>query len=225
VRQHLIIYAKRPLPGYAKTRLGAGIGAEQAAGVYARLLYTYLTSVICEQLPDTILELAAASDEDCAYFEQAFPEMIVRPQIEGDLGARMDHSFQQAFREGAETVVLTGSDIPELTVAIVRQAFELLRPPDDRDRLPGVIGPATDGGYYLIGMRAPGAGLFDNVTWSTETVLAQTLAKADQALVHLAVLPELSDIDVQDDYEAWLRALRASCPDTGGASTLTLELK
>ena len=225
MRQHLIIYAKRPLPGYAKTRLGAGIGAEQAAGVYARLLYTYLTGVICERLPDTVLELAAASAEDCAYFEQAFPEMMVRPQIKGDLGARMSNSFQQAFREGAEAVVLTGSDIPELTVAIVRQAFELLRLPDDSDRLPGVIGPATDGGYYLIGMRAPGAGLFDKVAWSTDAVLAQTLAKAAQELVHLALLPELSDIDVQDDYEAWLRALRASCPDTAGVITYSLDLK
>lgn len=215
MRQHLIIYAKRPLPGYAKTRLGAGIGAEQAAGVYARLLYTYLTGVICEQLPDTVLELAVASGEDCAYFERAFPEMLVRPQIKGDLGARMHNSFQQAFREGAEAVVLTGSDIPELTVAIVRHAFELLRFPDDSDRLPGVIGPATDGGYYLIGMRAPGAGLFDNVTWSTETVLTDTKATAAKRSVALAELPTLSDVDLTDDYRTWVNQLRSECPDTG----------
>ncbi|MBN1247301.1 MAG: TIGR04282 family arsenosugar biosynthesis glycosyltransferase [Anaerolineae bacterium] len=210
MRQHLIIYAKRPLAGYAKSRLGAAIGGEAAAGIYARLLYTYLLSLVAASLPETTLELSVADRQDCAYFDRAFPELIVRPQVEGDLGTRMNASFQQAFREGAEAVVLTGSDIPGMTIEIVRQAFALLRDPIENDRAPGVVGPAADGGYYLVGMRAPGANIFEGIAWSTEAVLTQTEALATAKGVRLARLPQLADIDLVEDYHAWLANLRNS---------------
>lgn len=216
MRQHLIVYAKRPIPGRTKTRLGAEIGHEAAAGIYARMLYTYLANVICHiwtmpQENALTVELSTASPEDRTFFERAFPELLVHPQIEGDLGSRMAHSFTRAFDGGADAVVLTGSDIPGLTVPIIRQAFAHLRAPIDRGRLPGVIGPAADGGYYLIGMRAPGANLFEGIAWSTPTVCAETQRLAEQRDVHLALLPELADIDVRDDYETWLAAINRNC--------------
>jgi len=201
VKQRLIIYAKRPLPGYAKTRLGADIGAEQAAGVYARLLYDYLLALLRADLPDTRIELAVAAPEDVAFFTTAFPELAVRAQVTGDLGARMAASFAQAFAEGAEAAVLTGSDIPDLNAGIVRAAFDAL------DGAPLVIGPACDGGYYLIGMRAPGFALFDGIAWSTERVLAQTEALARAQGVSPVYLPELEDVDDGAAFARWRDSL------------------
>jgi rSAM/selenodomain-associated transferase 1 len=227
--RRLIVYAKRPLPGYAKTRLGKALGAEQAAGVYARLLYTYLAGltalVRCSTPPaltslvqaDTApgdrsadgdsdtscvqVELSVAAPADVPFFAAAFPEFRVRPQVAGDLGTRMAASFAQAFQEGAPAVVLTGSDIPGLDAALVTEAFRLL------ETTPAVIGPAADGGYYLLGLQAPGADLFTDIAWSTDQVLAQTAARARAAGLSLVHLPELLDVDTIGAYELWREQL------------------
>lgn len=201
LKRHLIIYAKRPLPGYAKTRLGAAIGAEQAAGVYARLLYNYLLDLLRADLAGIRIELAVASPADVPFFAEAFPELIVRPQIEGDLGQRMKASFEQAFAEGAQTAVLTGSDIPGLDAAIVCAAFAAL------ESTPVVLGPSDDGGYYLIGMRAPGADLFQGIAWSTARVLTQTEALAQAQELAIVYLPKHNDIDVVADWKRWRQRL------------------
>jgi len=195
--QHLVIYAKRPLPGYAKTRLGAAIGTEQSAGVYARLLYAYLLDLTKAHLPDTTIELCLASPSDIAFFAGAFPEFTVQPQVEGDLGQRMAASFAQAFSRGASSVVLTGSDVPDLTGQLVRDAFQAL------ESNPIVIGPAADGGYYLVGMRVPGAQLFEGIAWSSKHVLAQTQGLARAQKLEIAYLPELYDMDTIREYERW----------------------
>lgn len=197
----LIIYAKRPLPGYAKTRLGRAIGAEQAAGVYARLLYNYLDDLARAGWDDIAIEIATASPEDVPFFAEAFPEWRVTPQIAGDLGQRMDTSFARAFAAGARAAVLTGSDIPGLDAACVREAFAAL------ETAPLVLGPAADGGYYLIGQRAPGAALFGGIAWSTSDVLAQTVALARAQGLAPHTLSRLTDLDTGDDYVAW----RQSC--------------
>jgi uncharacterized protein len=213
MKQHLIIYAKRPLGHYAKTRLGVDIGHEEAAGVYARLLYTLLIDVACARLPDTVLGLSVAAEEDVPYFKSAFPEFTVQAQITGELGTRMASTFAHAFSAGAESVVLTGSDISGLTANLISQAFTALANPSASGMIPGVIGPAADGGYYLIGMRAPGAPLFDGVAWSTVDVLAQTKALAHLHNVALTQLPILADVDVVQDYEAWRATLHTVCSD------------
>jgi rSAM/selenodomain-associated transferase 1 len=198
-KRRLIVYAKRPSPGHAKTRLGTAIGMEQAAGVYARLLYAYLLDLLRADLADTTVELSVASPSEVPYFAAAFPELAVRPQVEGDLGQRMAASFEQAFAAGSDAVVLTGSDIPRLDSQTVRAAFRAL------ETAPVVIGPACDGGYYLIGMRAPGAPLFENVEWSSKHTLAQTEALAQAQGLALSYLPEQRDLDTQEDFDHWLK--------------------
>ncbi len=214
MKRHLIIYAKRPIAHYAKTRLGAEIGHEQAAGIYARLLYSLLLDVIDASFRDTILELAVAAPADRAVFSAAFPELMVRPQVAGGLGARMATSFTEAFEKGADSVVLAGSDVPGLNAALLAEAFGALEDCRFHEAIPGVIGPTVDGGYYLIGMRAPGAPLFDGIAWSTANVLAQTEALARDHRVLLTQLSKLADIDIRADYEAWRRALEKACPST-----------
>ena len=197
MRRQLIVYAKSPLPGHAKSRLGEAIGLDAAAGVYARLLYAYLLDLLHADLEETEVVLSVAAPEDVAYFADAFPELTVRPQVAGDLGQRMEASFERAFDAGAEWVVLTGSDIPGLEYRSVVAAFAALL--ED----PLVIGPAADGGYYLLGMRAPGADLFTDVAWSTERVLDQTLARAAAQGLDVATLPLRVDLDTEADFVWW----------------------
>jgi rSAM/selenodomain-associated transferase 1 len=204
VKRHLIVYAKRPLLGYAKTRLAAAIGAEQAAGVYARMLYATLLDLLHAHLVETHIEISVASAADVPFFSDAFPEFVVRPQIEGDLGQRMTASFAHAFAAGAEAVVLTGSDIPGLDAQTICAAFDAL------ETAPVVIGPAADGGYYLIGQRAPGAPLFETVAWSSEHVLAQTEALAQAHGLMLVHLPEQFDVDTAEDLVRWHSSLQGA---------------
>lgn len=200
-KRHLIVYAKQPSPGYAKTRLGTAIGKEQAAGVYARLLYTYLLDLLQAGLAGITVELSVASPAEIPYFAAAFPELVVCSQVVGDLGQRMAASFEQAFAAGSDAVVLTGSDIPRLDSQIVRAAFRAL------ETTPVVIGPACDGGYYLIGMRAPGAPLFEGVEWSSQYTLAQTEALVQAQGLTLSYLPEQRDLDTQEDFDHWRQRL------------------
>jgi uncharacterized protein len=219
MRQHLIIFAKRPIAGYAKTRLGNAIGAEASAGVYARLLYGYLHSILCANLPEMTIDLSLASIKDVSYFAHAFPELDVRPQIRGDLGERMAQAFERAFHAGADRVVLTGSDIPGLRAPTIEKAFHVLSEAVSTTGPRGVIGPAADGGYYLIGLTQPCPSLFREIRWSTDRVLEETQSLARTCGITLKMLPELADIDTGADYERWLttvqRRYRSNepCPD------------
>jgi len=208
MQRHLIIFAKRPIAGYAKTRLGRAIGPEASAGVYARLLYGYLHSILCATLAETGITLSLAAPEDVPYFAHAFPELKVRPQIQGDLGERMAQAFERAFAEGAEQVVLTGSDIPGLGASIIRRAFQQLSGAIKSDGPRGVIGPAADGGYYLIGLTQSCPSLFQEIRWSTDRVLEETQRLARRCGVTMAILPELTDIDTGADYDRWLTTLQ-----------------
>lgn len=202
MKKHLIIYAKRPLPGYVKTRLGAAIGMEASAGVYARILYSYMLDLMRNIGPLYRIGLSVASPDDVGFFKLAFPELTVCPQVNGDLGVRMESSFQQAFDEGADCAVLTGSDIPGLSSDIVTQAFTLL------ENHHSVIGPASDGGYYLIGMRSPGFKLFNNIMWSTDQVLAETEKRARQQNITMVHVPTLNDMDDAVEYEVWREKIK-----------------
>jgi rSAM/selenodomain-associated transferase 1 len=190
------------MPGYAKTRLGKAIGMEKAAGLYARLLYEYLVNLVRAELEDIAIELSVAAPEDAPFFEAAFPELVVCPQVDGDLGQRMSASFARAFDRGAASVVLTGSDVPGLNSTLIRSAFQKL------ETAPVVLGPAADGGYYLIGMRQrhASASLFEGIAWSTDRVLAQTEVLAHAQGLKVAHLSPLYDIDTITEYRRWRAA-------------------
>jgi hypothetical protein len=181
--------------------LAAGVGEAEAAGIYARLLYAYLLELVAADLPGVALELSVASEDDVPFFSEAFPEFTVRAQRRGDLGKRLAASFADAFADGAEAVVVTASDTVGLGPDLLRAAFEAL------EGAPLVVGPCRDGGYYLLGMRAPGAPLFEGVDWGTELVLAQTEALARAEGVELPRLPERFDVDTAADLVAWRRYL------------------
>lgn len=203
VKKHLIAYAKRPLPGYAKTRLGAAIGFEESAGVYARLLYGCLLELAPLPRAGICVELSLASAADLPYFRLAFPEFQVSAQAGADLGARLSHALAAAFASGAEAVAILATDVPDLDRRAVQAAFAALEVCDV------VIGPCADGGYYLVGTRQPMANLFADIDWSSSRVLEQTEALARRQGLTVQQLPILIDIDTQEDYQRWL-AGRAS---------------
>jgi uncharacterized protein len=111
----------------------------------------------------------------------------------------MQRAFEAAFGSGAERVVIIGSDCPEIGVADVRAAWKQLRSHDL------VVGPAIDGGYWLIGLRAPQPKLFDEITWSSDQVLGQTLQRAKLLGLRVQLLRILADIDTEADWNAYVR--------------------
>jgi rSAM/selenodomain-associated transferase 1 len=202
VKKHLIAYAKKPLPGYAKTRLGNKIGFEESAGVYARILYQCLLELVNLAHDEVIIELSLASDSDVAFFNLAFPEFLISSQINYDLGQRFTQSFKDAFENGANSVIVIGTDIPDLDQKIIRAAFKVLEEKDV------VIGPDTDGGYYLMGTRLKNAILFEDIDWSSEFVLQQTKRLLHDQQLSFDLLPVLSDVDTEADFQRWMSGMK-----------------
>jgi uncharacterized protein len=197
--ERLIVFVKRARPGEVKTRLAAGLGAEDAAALYRAMA----EHVLRETAPGAggygrLVRFAPADAGD--EIARWLPADECSPQGEGDLGARMAHAFASAFAEGATRVVLIGTDAPALERAHVEQAFAALA---DHDV---VIGPACDGGYYLVGLAASRPALFDGVAWSTPAVHAQTVERAQALGLRRFTLPELRDVDTLADLRhEWKR--------------------
>jgi hypothetical protein len=111
----------------------------------------------------------------------------------------MQRAFVEAASEGADRVVMVGADCPEITAELLEKALERLATTDI------VLGPASDGGYYLIGLRQPNPQLFANISWGSDQVLAETLFRARQLSLAVSLLQELSDVDRPDDLPVWER--------------------
>jgi len=193
--QALIAFIKSPLPGKVKTRLAAGIGEQQALICYQKML---------EHLQNTLLTVSAIKKvygtgkhgaEEWSPFHFTY-----HVQQGADIGERMGNAMESSFAEGAEKVVLVGGDCPGVYPALFDRAFQLLATHDL------VLGPAFDGGYYLIGLRRPSPKLFEGIAWSTETVLSQTLHKASALGLRYTLVDRLHDVDTVEDLQhyPWL---------------------
>ena len=185
--------------GRVKTRLAAGIGAEAALAVYRELLALTAAAVTQAQVPATVwLAEAPAPPVNAAESRPEWPGLLWRVQpAAGSLGDRMAHAFSEAFAAGAGRVVIIGTDCPGLSAELLRRAFDELATHDL------VLGPADDGGYYLLGLKALQPALFVNKDWSTATVLPDTLADAARLGLRVAQLPTLHDVDSAQDLITW----------------------
>jgi rSAM/selenodomain-associated transferase 2/rSAM/selenodomain-associated transferase 1 len=195
-KERLAVFARFPEPGRTKTRLIPTLGPKSAAQLHAEMVRHTLRRV--DELDGrhrVSLEVWFAGG-DAERFRAAFGERCYRRQAEGDLGARMAHAFG-AMLVDARAAVIIGTDCPGITARIVSDAFEGLR---DHDL---VLGPATDGGYYLIGLRRHVPDLFHRMPWGTAQVLSETLARADQLGLGVHLLPPLDDVDEPNDLAAW----------------------
>jgi rSAM/selenodomain-associated transferase 1 len=195
------LFAKEPRPGQVKTRLASETSAEWAARVASALL---LDTVERLARIEAVRVLAFTPPTTERYFANiAKGRFRLTPQGEGELGQRMATFFFEQFQADAATVVLLGTDSPTLPIPFIVQAFEELEGADI------VIGPATDGGYYLIGLARSMPDLFQHISWSTSLVLADTIAVLQDHECRLALLPPWYDVDTLDDWRMLKGHVRA----------------
>ena len=190
MRPVLVIMIKLPRVGRVKTRLGGDIGLVQATWWFRHQTQRLLRTLGCDPRWDTVL--AVAPDAEGLATPIWGNHLARMPQGGGDLGARMGRVFQN-LRAGPTIII--GADIPNITPALIADGFHKL------GNNHAVLGPAPDGGYWAIGLRQgakpPPQHLFENVRWSTEHAMADTVATMPDASI--AYLPELQDIDRADD--------------------------
>lgn len=210
----LIIFAKEPRPGHVKTRLIPPLSPEAAAQLYHSFLLDILEEM--SRVPDVRLALAFSPPEARGFFQTLTqPGMELFAQEGRDLGERMTRACARGFAAGYSPVLLRGSDTPDLPAALVSEAREVLA----AGHCPIVLGPATDGGYYLVGLTEPQPRLFQGPVWSSSTVLSSTLDAARQQGQTVHLLPTWGDIDTSADLLAFLHRARPA-PQPGWRSRI-----
>lgn len=202
----LIIMAKAPLPGQVKTRLCPPLTLEEAAELHRSFLLDTLELAL--RLPNVDLHLAYhPPGAEGALQALTPPRFQMWPQEGEGLAHRLIHAFAHLFAQGYARVVAIGADSPTLPLAYLERAFGLLRAPYNGL----VLGPSEDGGYYLIGLKAPCASLFLGVPMGSDRVLSETLRCARQAGLRVALLPTWYDVDRPQELDR-LRAELESVP-------------
>ena len=203
--ESLILFAKPPLAGRVKTRLGISLGREGAARLYNCFLQdaaeTARALSLARPSVSLVCEWALEQDESLDEFPLAdwLPGAFLhRAQTGADLGARMAAALGRCLTAGRRAVLI-GTDFPDLPNDVLLEAFRNLDSGDD----PKItLGPAADGGYYLIGMKRFVPEIFIDIPWSTNEVLSRTMERAGALGIETSLLPEWRDVDDEDDLEA-----------------------
>ena len=193
-RPRVVVFAKAPEPGRVKTRLTPALRAREAADLYRALLADTL-DIADRTKAEVIVAYEATRGRRTLESIVGTRRMIAQPS--GDLGARLVGVTNQLLNRNRAPLIVIGSDCPGVDTGLLRDAFRALRTADV------VIGPALDGGYYLIGLKRPSPELFDRIPWSTTSVLASTLERAEEAGLRVASLRDERDIDTPEDVLAW----------------------
>lgn len=199
----IIVFAKAPLAGFAKTRLARVIGDVAAAALASRMLSETVAQAVAAHVGP--VEICCAPDTSHAQFaiEQARHGLELNSQDEGDLGQRMARAFARALQTH-QHVIIIGTDAPDLQAAHLQQAASALATHD------AVFAPAHDGGYVMIGLSRAMPSLFEGVAWSTSEVMAQTREKLTALNASCFELPAFFDIDEASDLRhvpaGWMAA-------------------
>ncbi len=188
----LIIFTKNPEKGKVKTRLAATVGDDKALQIYLELL-KHTRQIAIQTDASRFLFYSRQINEQDDWPNQSFYKKL---QSGEDLGEKMANAFRDVLQSHSKAVII-GSDCASLNPDIVREAFDLLEQYDF------VMGPAMDGGYYLLGMRQFHPEVFQDIAWSTEKVGSATLLKIDELGKTYSLLPLLSDIDYEEDWKRY----------------------
>ncbi|MEA2114110.1 MAG: TIGR04282 family arsenosugar biosynthesis glycosyltransferase [Thermodesulfobacteriota bacterium] len=196
-RECIILFTRFPQPGKVKTRMIDRLGPQGAARLHTKMT----EQVIYKIKPALQTRNVQLQIYYCGGSQQEMADWLGRNrtlciQRGSDLGQRMEHAFAQTIQQGAERILLIGSDCPDITADIIISGLKKLNSHDL------VLGPAADGGYYLIGLRAPANKntiLFNSINWGTDQVLEQTLTQAGKGGLSYTLLPQLRDIDRPED--------------------------
>ena len=203
-QKKLIVFTRYPEPGTTKTRLIGALGAYGAAELHRQMVE--LAVGVARELNASAgiaIEIRFAGGDYSRMRQWLGNDMEYAGQVGMDFGERMDNAFKAGFDQGCNRIVLIGSDCPDLTTAILEEAFKAL------DHHPVVLGPAADGGYYLIGLKKRLSNVFQDITWGTETVLEETLKALSSIEVSCTLLEQLSDVDTPEDLHIWEKTQKA----------------
>lgn len=206
-RSMVLVFAKAPRAGDVKTRLASGVGDAAAAGIYRRMGRAVIDQLAGVRAGITVCYAPCGAEDEVREWLGDVPGRYW-PQPDGDLGRRMRLMFDRAF-EAADRVVVIGTDAPTVGADTVHRALDAL------DSADVVLGPATDGGYYLMGLRAPDPALFADIPWSTERVLGETVVRARESGARVTYLEPQSDIDTVDDLTPELMRRLGLAADPG----------
>ena len=208
----LIVFVKNPIPGAVKTRLQTRYAPEQVAALYAAFVRDVLAQVESIDIERRVIAFDppdAESEVRALFGGGVKAQWQYVPQVQDDLGARMREALVQQLDAGASATVLIGTDIPSLPAHHITQAFDLLCTKDV------VLGPSTDGGYYLVGVSRSTPEIFEDVEWSTPSVLSQTIDRVERAGRTLGLVPPYFDVDTPEDLDLLLAHARATKLATG----------
>ena len=197
-KRHLIIFTRYPEPGNTKTRLINTLGPEGSADLQRQMTeYTLVSAKKMVNISSTSIEVRFDGGNLGLMKAWLGDKLIYESQGEGDLGKRMDRSLLNALQNNAQQVLLIGIDCPGLNADILTQAFNQLVNYDL------IIGPAFDGGYYLLGLKRYISELFVNISWGTAGVLQQTISTAQKLGLSQMQLQTLRDVDRPEDLLVW----------------------
>lgn len=196
ITNRLIVFTRYPRPGQAKTRLITALGPVGAAELHRRLTEHAVAQARRLGTGGKVaVEIHFTGGDSEAMATWLGPDLSYRRQHGENLGARLDAAFAAAFGDSAAAVVIMGTDCPDLTDTVLGQAFAALAENDL------VLGPAGDGGYYLIGLKSRQPCLFTQIDWGTDRVLSRTKSKAKALGLKIAGLEQLDDIDRPEDLQ------------------------
>jgi rSAM/selenodomain-associated transferase 1 len=197
-KQHLIIFTRYPEPGKTKTRLIPALGEVGAADLQKQMTeHTILQVQELQKISAINVEVRFAGGNWELMQNWLGVGFVYQTQGEGDLGERMMRSLVDAFSNNAEQVIIIGTDCPGLNSHILASALEKLKVCDL------VLGPALDGGYYLIGLRRVVPELFSQISWGTAKVFQETIEIAQKLNLLSGYLPSLADVDRPEDLPVW----------------------
>ena len=194
-RACLVVFARAPELGRVKSRLAADLGPARALAIYRELTERVIDAV--RESADRVVVAYTPADAEPVMRGWLGDTLAYVPQCDGDLGERMERTLASSLMDGAERVVIIGTDCPTISAGTVAAAFAAL---DDADV---VFGPALDGGYYLVGARDVHPALFRAVPWSSARTLQESLGRAHESGLRVALLPPMQDIDTAADWHAY----------------------
>lgn len=187
----LLIFVKNPEKGKVKTRLAKTLGDDKAYQTYLNLL-DFTIDVAGQNDAQKQIWYSSFVDENDGFGGEGFEKKV---QQGDNLGIRMLNAFKEGFADGFEKIVIIGSDCPGISSEIIDDAFSML------DQKNVVIGPSEDGGYYLLGLGKLIPEIFKNISWSTESVLSETVEILKTKDIAYGKLPTLNDIDTEEDLQ------------------------
>jgi len=194
IPEKLMVFTRYPEPGKTKTRLIPVLGKVGAANLHRLMAKkTIARGISLQKIRPLSVEIHYTGGSQQQMQDWLGTDIIYQNQIDGDLGARMTAAFQKCFDSGVDKCVIIGTDCPALKAEIIAQAFDKLSQHDL------VLGPAKDGGYYLIGLGRSIPELFSGINWGSSEVFAATRAIAQNLDLKIAYLPTLADIDLPED--------------------------